>query len=839
MFNKLYNDDYTLDDSIMVGGVTNDIIINTSTNLQLGTLAKRQLTTTILDMDLDEYDIKGEVLTWEQNDVVQGIFTVTDVTKTNDSKYKLTLEDNTTNFEQDATDWFLEDLSLPMTVKQILEAVASRLSTTIVFSDTTNYTFVVERNAYIEDVTYKDIVEYCLEIMCCFGVHGADGKLYVRFYEESNIEITNDDYTTQTIDETPTALIDKVQIKTTDDDVGVIVGTGSNAYIVQNNAFLYGGSISDLETVANNILEKLEDIVYYEAEIKSYKLVEIGDIFTLTTRLGSYTCYAMETYCTGSGTLQEIVSIAEDERQEVSTVNKILTALNNKTTELQVDLDGFRVETSENIETISGLVETNTASLEIVSDKIETAATSKSTVHSQAPDLYIVNDLMLLNKPIIGTDFEFESGVLYICTTAGNNDGALTYKHSGLDSYVTSDGYTLTCPNIVASHWERADDYTTTEEVQTTVTQTASDLMVTLQTGGLQSNARFSEDGVEIYNADFSIYSGAYGSTNNEKVFGIDNDTGYVLFTGRLGDFVSTVNGKIGSFELESNEGVTGTYEGLAIYDIDTMLGALYTTGSNLNYKSFGDFSIFNNTYQSLYLGSTGVTLRAESSTYLTMVDEQLTLRATSSCSLYLYDGGANLIQSSNRYLSMVDSSCVLMNTTSNLLSLSSDLTGLLYSTSRYLYMTSDSVILQTTSNRYFYAYSGTASELSIGLRYNSSTNLKLTSSRCDITGSLYVNSIQVTSDRSKKRNIKELEFSALEKLQNHKFYSYDVAAEDADGNEIAADHNELGLMTDECAEECVRTDESGSYIDMEAQMALMTKAIQELYAIVQKGNKS
>ncbi len=479
----------------------------------------------------------------------------------------------------------------------------------------------------------------------------------------------------------------------------------------------------------------------------------------------------------------------------------------------------------------------------------------KTSTYTEPPNHYLKHDVFAPGKNYFLSNGEvLYGGKLYVA----NKDNA-SYN----SQFITSDGKTFKTSlganfkthNLIFDDWDLAVDIPTDTEISSKINLNTESLTATLKNGGLQSDVFFTAGNLDIYNANLRIFKESK-SSDNEQVFGVSSNTGELQMSGRLGDFSSAVTGKIGSFELENNEGQIGTYSGFAIYNANKMAGSLYTTGDNLNYKSFGNFSLFNPTYQSVYLGSTLTRIQFSTDRYLAFTGSDARLNYSSSRYLVLNSDGVGLNYSSSRYLNMSSSTMYLRYSTdrylaftdsgvglnyssSRYLALNDSGIGLNYSSSRFLNMSSNQVVLQGTSNRYFYIGSGDAPTLSIAMVYNTSTSLMLTAGRCDIAANLYVNSVQVTSDRNKKRNIEQLQFSALEKLKNHKFYKYDIAHKDEKGKETLVSHSELGIMTDECATECVKKDENGEYIDLEAHIALLTKAIQELHEISKRGEKN
>lgn len=119
---------------------------------------------------------------------------------------------------------------------------------------------------------------------------------------------------------------------------------------------------------------------------------------------------------------------------------------------------------------------------------------------------------------------------------------------------------------------------------------------------------------------------------------------------------------------------------------------------------------------------------------------------------------------------------------------------------------------------------------------------------RTNVHTPLYVQGVQVTSDREKKSNIRPATCKALDKVKGLKFYSYDMGSSatepsvkgqaksvDTSDGQLPAYHVELGVMHDEAPQEIQTHDAEGSKsIDLYAYINLLAKAVQELTSKVE-----
>lgn len=80
-------------------------------------------------------------------------------------------------------------------------------------------------------------------------------------------------------------VIDKLIIKTAEDDTGVTIGNGNNPYIIQNNFLLFGKDSTELTTIGTNIFNEISGVWYRPCTIEAVgnPCLECGDGIRLHT----------------------------------------------------------------------------------------------------------------------------------------------------------------------------------------------------------------------------------------------------------------------------------------------------------------------------------------------------------------------------------------------------------------------------------------------------------------------------------------------------------------------------------------------------------------------------
>lgn len=175
----------------------------------------------------------------------------------------------------------------------------------------------------------KEVLSCICELNGCMGHMGRDGKfhyiyleqeiqgLYPRndLYPADNLyprdpksnRIGKDLYITAEYEDFLVKTINKLQIREQKNDIGVIVGTGDNAYVIEDNFLVYGKGTKELKGIAKNILSKIRGIVYrpFTADCKGNPCLEVGDAVRLPTRYELIESYILKRTLKGIQALRD------------------------------------------------------------------------------------------------------------------------------------------------------------------------------------------------------------------------------------------------------------------------------------------------------------------------------------------------------------------------------------------------------------------------------------------------------------------------------------------------------------------------------------------------------
>jgi hypothetical protein len=98
------------------------------------------------------------------------------------------------------------------------------------------------------------------------------------FDESENYSVSR--YETMRYQEYQVKPVTKVQIRSSEEDPGITQGTGDNKYIIQANMWAKDLSDGSLVTIAQGILDKLNQVTFHPCNIKGDGLpfMEVGDV---------------------------------------------------------------------------------------------------------------------------------------------------------------------------------------------------------------------------------------------------------------------------------------------------------------------------------------------------------------------------------------------------------------------------------------------------------------------------------------------------------------------------------------------------------------------------------
>lgn len=197
-----------------------------------------------------------------------------------------------------------------------------------------------------ESMSGKEVLSCICEINGCMGHMGRDGKFHYIYLEQEiqglyprndlypadnlyprdpkSTQIGKGFYVSTKYEDYLVRTINKLQIREQKNDIGVIVGTGDNAYVIEDNFLVYGKGTDELTGIANNTLSKIRGIIYrpFTADCKGNPCLEVGDAVRLPTRYELIESYILKRTLKGIQALRDDLE-ADGEEYRTNRANRI------------------------------------------------------------------------------------------------------------------------------------------------------------------------------------------------------------------------------------------------------------------------------------------------------------------------------------------------------------------------------------------------------------------------------------------------------------------------------------------------------------------------------------
>lgn len=215
----------------------------------------------------------------------------------------------------------------------------------------------VEKTVEPEELSGATVLNCICEINGCFGHIGRDGRFHYIYLEQEiqglyprndlypedalyprepkSTRVGKNLYISAQYEDFLVKTIDKLQIRKEEDDIGVIVGSGTNAYVIQDNFLVYGKGSEELTGIANNIYGKIRGIIYrpFSADCKGNPCIEVGDAVRLPTKYEIIESYVLKRALKGIQALRDNYEATGEEYRstQVNSVHKSIIQLKGKT----------------------------------------------------------------------------------------------------------------------------------------------------------------------------------------------------------------------------------------------------------------------------------------------------------------------------------------------------------------------------------------------------------------------------------------------------------------------------------------------------------------------------
>ena len=310
----------------------------------------------------------GDVLTYYRQDdagnrTKVGVFYAEKPTRTKRNSYKVTAYDTMSKLDADFSGWLhANQAQFPKTIWQLVQLACQRAGVTLASSSLPiNGSYSVQA-FYADDLTCRQIISWAAEAAGCYAHMNADGKLQFLTYSDkrSTAKITPDGASNSTAyyadslsyEDYTVKAIEKVQIRQSDSDVGVIYPdstTATNTYAVQGNLLLTTGTETNLKSVVQNLYNVLKNVTYTPCKVSvpSSSGLACGQIVHVKDARGrEFDTYLMSaTISSGKASFESVGSAS---RESSSAVNsQSYKNLTGKMLEIKTSVDGLEVKASD------------------------------------------------------------------------------------------------------------------------------------------------------------------------------------------------------------------------------------------------------------------------------------------------------------------------------------------------------------------------------------------------------------------------------------------------------------------------------------------------------------
>lgn len=404
--NLLVKSDGTEIDSSAIFSMTCTETVNDGTELTFGSVCSDEIEVEyIVDLESKNLIAQGDAVTYyrvnENGEKVRtvGVFycekpeyqsVMRGANGEKNLVYKVTAYDSVGKLDADFTQWLVDNQDLfPMTIDEIAGYACKVAGVELENNLPINGDYSVSAFS-VSDLTCRQIINWAADAGACYAHANTAGKIEFKRYTDkrgvqsiswqeeektalvdSAGQYVHDSTGAQiylrnemgdsavywlnglTYEDYNVAKIEKVQIRQSDDDIGVVYPDDTNAlntYVIQSNYLLLTGTEEALKPVAQNIYDAIKDITYKPCSVsiadEGYSIYA-GDIIRVRNAFDEvFDTYVMAT--TTSGGNVDIDSTGSASRDSTSAVNsQTFKNLTGKMLEIKTSVDGLNVKASQ------------------------------------------------------------------------------------------------------------------------------------------------------------------------------------------------------------------------------------------------------------------------------------------------------------------------------------------------------------------------------------------------------------------------------------------------------------------------------------------------------------
>lgn len=253
---------------------------------------------------------------------------------------------------KDVASWY-NGLTFPMTLKQFRDSFFAYCSTKFGIQQSNvsliNDNMIVRKTINPKELPGLKVLNAICEANAVFGHMGRSLYFkYIQLLTTSVYTITRNMYKSYKHEDYTVQNISKLQIRQEEGDIGVVIGTGDNGYVIEDNFLFYGMSSEELTPVAENIYNIISVVSFTPCHVEGLygnPCVEVGDRINVVKKDGTtFSTYLLTHTIKGLQALSDIIDVKGDETYPdgVNGVNYDIRQLEGKTNILAHSIEETR-----------------------------------------------------------------------------------------------------------------------------------------------------------------------------------------------------------------------------------------------------------------------------------------------------------------------------------------------------------------------------------------------------------------------------------------------------------------------------------------------------------------
>lgn len=509
-----------------------------------------------------------------ENPMPYGVFKVaSDVPTADRTKRQITAYDAMYDIiNTDVKSWYA-GLSFPMTLKQFRNSFFAHLGITQVETNLVNDSMTVNKtivaaqtddsSAVTEEsaISGKTVVTAICEINGCFGNINRNGKFeYVflkkivsalypaedlfpsdnLFPSDANTESMTGHYITFDYEDFQSKEITQLEIKTSEDNAGAIVGTAGNNYSITGNFLVSDKTGAELEQIANNLLPIMAQAAY--TPIKSCTCVgnpclTLGEPIRFNTTREIVETYLLQRTLTGVQSKRDSISAQGTQthsakvnsiRDTIESVERRTGKLERNADHLQSTYEDLEKQTSSKFEQTAESISAEVNRAQKAEGQLDASLELKlgrdendqviSMINASADQITLSGNRLIVNSNNFQLDGDGRVSIVdslnFIATSQGDDLVIIGLDARGrpmlqniridLNSVTDQDGAAIGDHASTADHATTADSATTAESARQCIMASTAHY---LQGIGLSDYVRISDNG-NLIPSSSSVYCG-------------------------------------------------------------------------------------------------------------------------------------------------------------------------------------------------------------------------------------------------------------------------------------------------------------------------------------------